>query len=48
VGFRRARRSTPRPRPRLDLRKTLFVLPNLITLGSTFCGFNAIRLVARD
>jgi len=48
VGFRRARRTTPRPRPRLDLRKTLFVLPNLITLGSTFCGFNAIRLVARD
>jgi len=26
----------------------LFVLPNLITLGSVFCGFNAIRLVARD
>ncbi|HEY8943948.1 MAG TPA: CDP-diacylglycerol--serine O-phosphatidyltransferase [Polyangiaceae bacterium] len=32
----------------MDLRKTLFVLPNLITLGSVFCGFNAIRLVARD
>jgi CDP-diacylglycerol--serine O-phosphatidyltransferase len=32
----------------LDLRKTLFVLPNLITLGSVFCGFNAIRLVAKD
>jgi CDP-diacylglycerol---serine O-phosphatidyltransferase len=48
VGFRRARRTTPRAKPRLDLRKTLFVLPNLITLGSTFCGFNAIRLVARD
>jgi len=32
----------------VDLRKTLFVLPNLITLGSVFCGFNAIRLVARD
>jgi CDP-diacylglycerol---serine O-phosphatidyltransferase len=30
------------------LRKTLFVLPNLITLGSVFCGFNAIRLVAKD
>lgn len=26
----------------------MFVLPNLITLGSVFCGFNAIRLVARD
>jgi CDP-diacylglycerol--serine O-phosphatidyltransferase len=48
VGFRRPRRSSPRPRPKVDLRKTLFVLPNLITLGSTFCGFNAIRLVAKD
>jgi len=34
--------------PRVDLRKTLFVLPNLITLGSIFCGFNAIRVVALD
>jgi CDP-diacylglycerol---serine O-phosphatidyltransferase len=32
----------------LDLRKTLFVLPNLITLASIFCGFNAIRIIARD
>jgi CDP-diacylglycerol--serine O-phosphatidyltransferase len=32
----------------LDLRKTLFVLPNLITLGNVFCGFNAIRLVAKE
>jgi len=24
------------------------VLPNLITLGSVFCGFNAIRLVAKE
>lgn len=44
VRLRRSRR----PRPRVDLRKTLFVLPNLITLGAVFCGFNAIRLVARD
>ena len=44
---RRQRRSG-RLRPKLDLRKTLFVLPNLITLGSVFCGFNAIRLVARE
>jgi CDP-diacylglycerol---serine O-phosphatidyltransferase len=44
VRLRRPRR----PRPRVDLRKTLFVLPNLITLGSVFCGFNAIRLVAKD
>ncbi len=48
MGFRRARRTSLRPRPKVDLRKTLFVLPNLITLGSTFCGFNAIRLVAKD
>lgn len=44
VRLRRPRRL----RQRVDLRKTLFVLPNLITLGSVFCGFNAICLVARD
>lgn len=33
-------------RKRLDLRKTLFLLPNLITLSSIFCGFDAIRLSA--
>lgn len=33
---------------RVDLRRTLFVLPNLITLASIFCGFNAIRVVALD
>ena len=48
MGFRRTRRNPNRPRPKLDLRKTLFVLPNLITLGSVFCGFNAIRLVAKE
>jgi CDP-diacylglycerol--serine O-phosphatidyltransferase len=42
------KRSSARARPRLDLRKTLFVLPNLITLGGVFCGFNAIRLVAKE
>jgi CDP-diacylglycerol---serine O-phosphatidyltransferase len=41
---KRRRRRTPR----VDLRKTLFVLPNLITLASIFCGFNAIRIVAQD
>jgi CDP-diacylglycerol---serine O-phosphatidyltransferase len=46
VAFRRLKRT--RGRPRLDLRKTLFVLPNLITLASIFCGFNAIRIVAKD
>jgi CDP-diacylglycerol--serine O-phosphatidyltransferase len=48
MAFRRPFRGTGRPRRRLDLRKTLFVLPNLITLGSVFCGFNAIRLVAKE
>lgn len=48
MGLRRQRRTTGRPKPRLDLRKTLFVLPNLITLGGVFCGFNAIRLVAKE
>jgi CDP-diacylglycerol--serine O-phosphatidyltransferase len=37
-----------RRRVRVDLRKTLFVLPNMITLASIFCGFNAIRVVALD
>jgi CDP-diacylglycerol---serine O-phosphatidyltransferase len=32
-----------RARRKIDLRKTLFVLPNLITLSSIFCGFDAIR-----
>jgi CDP-diacylglycerol--serine O-phosphatidyltransferase len=48
VGPRRPRRQSGHKRPKLDLRKTLFVLPNLITLGSVFCGFNAIRLVALE
>src|SRR5215831_11189482 len=29
---------------RFDLKRTLFLLPNLITLSSVFCGFDAIRL----
>ncbi len=41
----RAQRGRKRPR-KLDLRKTLFVLPNAITLAAVFCGFNAIRLMA--
>jgi CDP-diacylglycerol--serine O-phosphatidyltransferase len=48
VALRRPRRPGGRPRAKLDLRKTLFVLPNLITLGGVFCGFNAIRLVALE
>src|SRR5262249_27180771 len=43
----RHRRSRPRIR-RVDLSKTLFVLPNLVTLAGIFCGFNAIRVVAQD
>ncbi len=43
-------RKTRRPRRirQVDLRKTLFVLPNLVTLASIFCGFNAMRVVATD
>ena len=36
------------PRRRLDLRKTLFLLPNMITLSSIFCGFDSIRLGGSD
>jgi CDP-diacylglycerol--serine O-phosphatidyltransferase len=35
----------PHPR-KLDLRKTLFLLPNIITLSSVFCGFDSIRISA--
>ncbi|HEY8077213.1 MAG TPA: CDP-diacylglycerol--serine O-phosphatidyltransferase [Labilithrix sp.] len=34
------------PRRKLDLRKTLFLLPNMITLSSIFCGFDPIRISA--
>lgn len=37
------KRSVPK---RLNLRKTLFLLPNLITLSAIFCGFDSIRLSA--
>jgi CDP-diacylglycerol--serine O-phosphatidyltransferase len=32
------------PKKKLNLRKTLFLLPNMITLSSIFCGFDSIRL----
>ena len=32
------------PWRKVDLRKTLFLLPNMITLSSIFCGFDSIRL----
>lgn len=35
-----------RPQRRLELKKTLFLLPNLITLSAVFCGFDSIRLSA--
>ena len=41
----RSRRS--RPIRRIDLHKTLFVLPNLVTLASVFCGFNAILILSQ-
>lgn len=31
---------------KIDLKKTLFLLPNLITLSSIFCGFDSIRVAA--
>ena len=30
----------------MNLKKTLFLLPNVITLASIFCGFDAIRLAS--
>jgi CDP-diacylglycerol--serine O-phosphatidyltransferase len=47
VVIRRPRGQRIRLRQRLDLRKTLFVLPNLITLAAVFCGFNAIRILPK-
>src|SRR5205823_6384681 len=34
----------PPLRRKIDLKKTLFLLPNIITLSSIFCGFDSIRL----
>jgi CDP-diacylglycerol--serine O-phosphatidyltransferase len=42
------KRSRKRQRRKIDLGRALFVLPNLVTLASVFCGFNAIRIVATD
>ncbi len=33
---------------KVNLRKSLFILPNLFTLSSVFCGFYAILLCTRD
>lgn len=43
MGKRKRRRLRQR---RLNLRRTLFLLPNLVTLTSVFCGFYAIVLSA--
>src|SRR5262249_69599 len=45
-GARRLRPMAKRSQRRFDLRKTLFLLPNLITLSSIACGFDAIRRAA--
>ena len=36
-----------RPVRRVNLKKTLFLLPNMVTLASVFCGFNAILILAQ-
>ncbi len=38
----------PRLRRRVDLKKTLFLLPNMITLASVFCGFQSVRTAAES
>jgi CDP-diacylglycerol---serine O-phosphatidyltransferase len=43
VGFRAPQRTNP---VRVNLRKSLFILPNLFTLSSIFCGFYAVLLCA--
>lgn len=45
-GGRSPLRRRARSLRRVDLSKTLFILPNAITLAAVFCGFNAIRIVA--
>jgi CDP-diacylglycerol---serine O-phosphatidyltransferase len=47
VRLRRKVGERSRLRRRIDLRKTLFLVPNMITMGSVFCGFNAIRIAAK-
>lgn len=47
-GEERARpRKAKSRRRRFDLRKTLFLLPNLITLSSVFCGFYSMVVSSR-
>src|SRR5690606_18477383 len=44
--LRRRRPFRSRRIRQVDLSKTLFVLPNAMTLAAVFCGFNAIRITA--
>lgn len=44
MSTQRERRA--RPLRRVDLKKTLFLLPNMVTLASVFCGFNAILILS--
>jgi CDP-diacylglycerol--serine O-phosphatidyltransferase len=43
----RTRRRFRLRRRRIDLRRTLFLLPNLITLSSVFCGFYSMVLASQ-
>lgn len=45
-GGRSPLRRRARNLRRVDLSKTLFILPNAITLAAVFCGFNALRIIA--
>lgn len=36
-----------RGKRKVDLKKTLFILPNLITLSSVFCGVDSIRIASQ-
>jgi len=46
LGISRRIRQLPPPARKVDLRKMLFLLPNIITLSSVFCGFDSIRISA--
>ncbi len=45
-GISRKPKALMPPVRKLDLRKTLFLLPNVITLSSVFCGFDSVRISA--
>lgn len=45
--MQRKRRRFRLRQPRIDLKRTLFLLPNMITLSSVFCGFYAMVLASQ-